>query len=195
MKAKNFRNGVEVRIKPNAVGHGIGADFIGRTGILTNVRSHSPGDLHGGVLGWTVQPQHVSLVKPEPPAEPIATQSVTELKLQPLAHAGRIMGETAAQLAAYASAGRAMQPETETETELTPGFYVDGDNDLWIVVDTGPDARVVNIVSGADIRHDEIRRTRFDDGDTIPDFLERWTEGDTRPSWWPLRRLADLPKQ
>jgi hypothetical protein len=85
-------------------------------------------------------------------------------------------------------------PVTVAEPELTPGFYVDGDGDLWIVVNIESGVRVVNIVSAADISSNEIRRTEFEDGDLTQEFISRWTKRDWRPSWWPLRKVADLPK-
>src|SRR6187431_764562 len=69
MKAKNFKNGTEVRIKPNAVEGGVPQSGVGTSGTLSGVWENSNGEVMGGVNSWVVQPKHVSLVKP--PADEI----------------------------------------------------------------------------------------------------------------------------
>lgn len=177
MKAKNFKNGAEVRIKPSAGeigmnqrGFDISSEAIGSTGTLELVQTDTFGP-YGMVNGWTVRPKHVSLVK------------LDRTEPQPVVYAGPNLRKLGAVLSA------ALTGSTPTESELTRGYYVDGDGDLWVIA--GSPLRAANAISARRLADTEyIKPTYLSDGLSIPDLIYMHSD---KP-WWPLRKVADLPE-
>lgn len=223
MKKKNFKVGAQVQIKPALVTDTGLATWAGRTGkILRTIGSSMPSGFVRGLMVtdtrekvW-VTPKQVSRVKPEALPDPFkaVANAPDPSKVmadvlddwvsgaadnhEALGHRDedccstftpedirRMIDDARNEITA---APEQSAPEVDPKT-LDEGFYTDGDGDLWIVAG----GMVANLISADDVRDGFVRFTDFSAGETIAEMLS-YRDSVDRPGWWPLRKVADLPR-